>query len=212
MIVPRAISVTEAAIQTGLPTCSIYQLIKEDKIEHFKIGCKHYATVDSLSSYMRGGNPMEDNNLEIPFKNGTATIKKGDIVLMVDDPETSDYMCVLEVAHGGRYGVPHFIFTSEKKPNELTKDDIANIYASCEESWNGFNQIVEDEVMSVPGKAMTFQDRHGNPKTIEDFQRGPWIGIFLMDPRCEGSDLPAGYGIKYTDESTRLALQKKIFG
>lgn len=201
MLIPKAISVSEAAARSGLAQCSIYQLIHENKIDHFRIGRKHYSTEESLARYMKGDNGMAAMKT-ITFKDGEISVPSDFIELDLVDPSVAEIPMVMTVKNEDLYNTPNFIFFGNTYPCNLTNAEAESLYKQAERYYPGYSKL-NDQIINVKfpknengNTVMEFYDIHGNRKTEEDWKNAPCIGIFPAEMRAGIDDRPLPYGIE----------------
>lgn len=202
-MIPKAISVSSAAERTGLSQCSIYQLIKENCIEHFRVGRKHYVTEDGLTSFMRGEKKSPETQA-IAFKDGEITVPAEFIQLTLVDPADAEIPMVMTVKNEALYNTPNFVFFGNTYPCNLTKEETESLYAQAEQYYKGYSKL-NDGIINVRWNKDTngnitpaFFDIYGNKKTEEDWNKAPCIGIFPAEQRVSVDDDPLPYGIEIT--------------
>lgn len=60
MEIPSVITVKQCSDASGLPTCTIYKLIKENKFISFKSGNKYYINADSFAAFLMKGERKDE--------------------------------------------------------------------------------------------------------------------------------------------------------
>ncbi len=103
------------------------------------------------------------------------------------DAEYCSHVVVIEIAGGGNYNAPHFIYL---RPNDdmMTERDKEKAIGLALEAWPGMRRVLEDEIPLV-------YDSEGRALNRDEHIKGPLICFFrIRDAREYTSEKDAPYG------------------
>lgn len=128
--------------------------------------------------------PVQSNAMaRIDIKNGYAIFPKDWVILNNMDPKKASNVGVVEVRHGSKYNIPHFVFFLDKPLEMMNDQDYNLINQECIEAFPKFEEIINHQVQPE------YDDNH-QLLNRELWLSAPKIGYFpILD--FEGED--AGY-------------------
>ena len=94
-------------------------------------------------------------------------------------PEEASHCFVLECRNSIKYGIPHFIGSSNRRyGNDYTDDDMDTIYKACEAAWPEFSEIIEKQV--PPPHRSRYENEEDYDAAVRKHLDSPFIGIFSI--------------------------------
>lgn len=125
---------------------------------------------------------------EIQIKNGYVTCPADWIILNPEEAENCNYAGVVECRRSEFYGIPHFLFFTDKLSKEYNNELYDKVQKMCCEKWPQFADIIDKQVEPV-------YDAERRMVNTQDYMEAPIIGYFGLDVEQIGmklSDFPFG--------------------
>lgn len=134
-----------------------------------------------------------ENMDKIDMANGYIIYPEDWIVLDYQKPEWCEYAGVVSIRNNHVYNVPIFLFFSDTKIKDLSKDEEEAIYRKCIGKYPDFRKILTMQVTLA-------YDSEGNLLNGELWDKAPTIGIFQIAEYGKDNVYPYGAMVVPEDE------------
>ncbi|MBO5628332.1 MAG: hypothetical protein J5965_04550 [Aeriscardovia sp.] len=142
------------------------------------------------------------NLKKVRFKDGCVFVPRDFIELVFVQPKRGEIPIIMVVKNEELYNTPRFYFFANTYPRNFTQQEKEYLLDQAELYYPGYRSLDDKTITVTPRKRSDgtvqyeYFDKDGNPRTYEDWESAPVIGIFQMEQRSSITSPPLPYGIE----------------